>query len=81
MIGTMLPAIEFSGLINPVSALQGIGRMIGEAYPASHMLTITRDVFDKVLGLAGLAPDFAALLVAAPLILLLAVAVLPKQER
>lgn len=81
MIGTMLPAIQFSGLIHPVTALQGAGRVVGEAYPASHMLTIARGVFGKALGLAELAPDFLALLAAVPVILGLAIVALPKQER
>lgn len=42
MVGTMIPAVEFGGLINPVSSLEGGGRWIGEIYPASHMLTISR---------------------------------------
>ena len=81
MIGTMLPAIQFAGLIHPVTALQGAGRIVGEAYPASHMLTIARGVFGKALGFAELAPDFLALLAAVPVILGLAIAALPKQER
>ncbi|MFC4933047.1 ribosome-associated ATPase/putative transporter RbbA [Massilia sp. GCM10023247] len=81
MIGTMLPAIQFAGLINPVTALQGAGRVVGEAYPASHMLTIARGVFSKALGFAELAPDFLALLAAVPVILGLAILALPRQER
>jgi ribosome-dependent ATPase len=81
MIGTMLPAIQFAGLIHPVTALQGAGRVIGEAYPASHMLTIARGVFGKALGFAELAPDFLALLAALPVIVGLAIMALPKQER
>ena len=81
MIGTMLPAIQFAGLINPVTALQGAGRVVGEAYPASHMLTIARGVFSKALGFADLAPDLLALLAAMPAILGLAIAALPRQER
>lgn len=81
MIGTMLPAIQFAGLINPVTALQGAGRVVGEAYPASHMLTIARGVFSKALGLGDLGPDFLALLAAVPVILGLAIAALPRQER
>jgi len=30
MVGTMIPAVQFSGLINPVSSLEGGGRIIGE---------------------------------------------------
>jgi ribosome-dependent ATPase len=81
MIGTIVPAIQFAGLIDPVVSLEGVGRMIGEAYPASHMLTISRGVFGKALGLRELAPDFLALAVAVPVILGLAIAALPKQER
>ena len=81
MIGTMIPAIQYAGLINPVAALDGAARLIGEAYPASHMLTISRGVFGKALGLGELAPDLLALLAAVPVILGLAIAALPKQER
>ena len=81
MIGTMVPAIQYAGLINPVTALEGAGRIVGEAYPVSHMLTICRGVFGKALGFAELAPDFLALLAAMPVILGLAIAALPKQER
>nr|WP_308637643.1 ribosome-associated ATPase/putative transporter RbbA [Massilia sp. 9I] len=81
MIGTMIPAIQYAGLINPVAALEGAARAIGEAYPASHMLTISRGVFGKALGLRELAGDIAALLAALPVILCLAIAALPKQER
>ena len=81
MIGTMIPAIQYAGLINPVAALQGAARVVGEVYPASHMLTISRGVFGKALGFADLGPDFGALLLAAPLIAGLAILLLPKQER
>lgn len=81
MIGTMVPAIQYAGLIDPVTALEGAGRVVGEAYPASHMPTISRGVFGKALGFAGLAEDFLALLAAIPVILGLAVMALPKQER
>lgn len=80
MVGTMLPAYEFAGLINPVTSLQGLGRVIGEAYPASHMLVLSRGVFNKGLGFADLAPSLWPLAVAAPLIIGAAVALLRKQE-
>jgi ribosome-dependent ATPase len=46
-----MPAIQFAGLINPVSSLEGSGKFIGEIYPATHMITISRGVFSKALGL------------------------------
>ena len=49
MIGTLVPAVQFAGLLNPVSSLEGAGRLIGEVYPASHMIAISRGVFSKAL--------------------------------
>lgn len=41
-IGTILPAVQFSGLINPVSSLEGAGAVIGSIYPATWFVTICR---------------------------------------
>ncbi|MEZ5646811.1 MAG: ribosome-associated ATPase/putative transporter RbbA [Burkholderiaceae bacterium] len=81
MIGTMLPAIQFGGLINPVSSLEGAGRWIGEIYPASHIFTISRGVFNKALGFADLAGSIWPLALAPLVILGVAVALLRKQEK
>ncbi len=81
MIGTILPAIQFAGLLNPVSSLEGAGRAIGNVYPATHMLTISRGVFTKALGLGDLHASFVPMLLAVPLIVGLAVVLLKKQER
>ncbi len=81
MVGTLIPAVQFAGLINPVSALEGVGRWIGEAYPASHMFVISRGVFSKALGFGDLTGSFWPLAFAAPVILGLAVLLLKKQER
>lgn len=78
---TILPAVQFSGLIDPVSSLEGLGRLIGEAYPTTHFLTIARGTFSKALGFGDLSASFVPLLLAAPVILGLAVALLRKQER
>src|SRR5690606_28912118 len=80
MIGTLLPAVQYSGLLNPVSALEGPGRIIGEIYPSSHMFVISRGVFSKALGLAELYPYFWPLIIAVPVILGLAILMLKKQE-
>ncbi len=48
---TIMPAVQFSGMIDPVSSLEGMGRLIGEIYPTSHYLTITRGTFSKGLAL------------------------------
>lgn len=80
MIGTLLPAVQYSGLTNPVSAMEGAGRFIGEIYPSSHMFVISRGVFSKALGMSDLYPYFWPLLIAVPVILGLAILMLKKQE-
>ncbi|TAJ96114.1 MAG: ABC transporter ATP-binding protein/permease [Reyranella sp.] len=79
-IGTMIPAMEFSGMIDPVSSLQGIGAAIGQAYPMTHFLTITRGTFSKALGFGDLQASFVPLLIAAPLLVGLSAVLLRKQE-
>src|SRR5690554_3594083 len=81
MIGTMVPATQFSGLIDPVSSLQGAGQLIGEIYPATHMVIISRGVFSKALGLADLGSAYRAMLLSIPVIMGLAILLLQKQER
>ena len=78
---TVLPAVQFSGLIEPVSSLQGIGRFIGEIYPTSHFLVIARGAFSKALGFADLEASFIPLLIAVPVLIGLGVLLLRKQER
>jgi ribosome-dependent ATPase len=81
MVGTMLPAMQYGGLINPVSSLEGAARWIGEVYPASHMLTISRGVFNKALGLGDLAAELWPLAITPVAIVATAVCLLRKQER
>ncbi|WOF45022.1 ribosome-associated ATPase/putative transporter RbbA [Sphingopyxis indica] len=79
-IGTILPAVQFSGLINPVSSLEGAGAAIGHIFPATHFITICRGVFSKGLGLTDLLSPLAALAMAFPVILGACVVLLRKQE-
>ena len=80
IIGTLIPSVQFAGLINPVSSLEGMGAFIGRIYPATHFLTISRGVFSKALDLSSLLPSFWPLLMAAPVIVGMAIALLRKQE-
>ncbi|MCZ8221417.1 MAG: ribosome-associated ATPase/putative transporter RbbA [Acidovorax sp.] len=80
MVGTLIPAVQFAGLINPVSAMTGFARWVGEVYPASHMFTISRGVFNKALTLQDLQAEFWPMLVAVPVIVGAAILLLRKQE-
>lgn len=76
---TMIPATQYSGLVDPVSALQGAGAVIGRIYPTAHFVTITRGTFSKGLDFGDLSEPFMALAVTIPVLLALGVALLKKQ--
>ena len=80
-IGTMVPAVQFAGMITPVSALEGAGKIIGEIHPVSYFLLASRGIFSKGLGFGTL--DFAVYVIAIgiPITLWLSVVLLKKQER
>lgn len=80
MVGTMIPTVQYAGLINPVSSLEGAGAIIGQIYPATHFLIISRGVFSKGLNLVDLYASFIPLLLAVPVIMFLAIGLLKKQE-
>jgi ribosome-dependent ATPase len=80
MVGTMLPAVQFSGLLNSVSSLEGMARWIGEIYPATHMFLISRGVFNKGLSFADLSASFWPLVLAIPVILGITLLLMKKQE-
>jgi ribosome-dependent ATPase len=76
----ILPVVQFSGLIEPVSSLAGAGRIIGELHPASHFLTITRGTFSKGLTYADLWRSFVSLAMAFPVFIAFGALLLKKQE-
>ncbi|MEQ8281248.1 MAG: ribosome-associated ATPase/putative transporter RbbA [Parvibaculum sp.] len=78
---TILPAAQFSGLTDPVSSLDGLGALIGQVYPTTHHLTITRGTFSKALGFGDLQASFVPLLSAVPVLIFLSAFFLKKQER
>ncbi len=78
---TIIPASQFSGVIDPVSSLEGMGKLIGQIYPTTYFVTISRGTFSKALGFSDLASSFIPLLIAVPIIYALGVAFLNKQAR
>jgi len=78
---TMLPTVQFAGLTTPVSALEGAGYWIGQCFPATYFLIISRGVFTKALGFSDLLPQFAALAAFVPLLTLASLLLLRKQEK
>jgi ribosome-dependent ATPase len=54
---TLIPAVNFSGMLTPVSALSGGGRVLGLAFPASWFQQISVGAFTKGLGFPELWPS------------------------
>ena len=78
---TMLPTVQFSGLTTPVGSLTGMAYGIGQCFPATYFLIISRGVFTKALGFYDLLGPLLALTAFIPVLTLLSLALLPKQER
>ena len=77
---TMLPTIQFAGLTDPVTSLDGFGRAVGELWPATYFLLISRGIFTKDLGFASLQAPIGILLLFVPVLIGLCVLLLRKQE-
>jgi ribosome-dependent ATPase len=77
---TLLPTINFSGIKDPVSSLEGVGAIIGTIFPATYFINISRGVFSKAVDFSGLSMDFFALAVSVLVITLLSILSLKKQE-
>ena len=80
-IATLLPSIQFSGMMQPVSSLEGGAYVIGHSFPMMYFLNISVGSFTKALGYAELQGDVLALLVFFPILTLLSMALLKAQER
>ncbi|MFD2250037.1 ribosome-dependent ATPase [Pseudochelatococcus lubricantis] len=76
---TLIPAVQYSGMIDPISSLQGAGAFIGHIYPTTYFVTISRGTFSKALGFGDLAASFIPLLIAVPVLLGLGTMLLRKQ--
>jgi ribosome-dependent ATPase len=80
-IATLTPATQFSGLTTPASSLEGAGRVIGSIFPTTYFLIVSRGTFNKALGFGDLSGQFLALAAFIPVVILLSLALLPKQAR
>jgi ribosome-dependent ATPase len=72
--------VQYSGLLDPLSSLEGVGRLIGTVFPMTYMFIISRGVFSKALGFADLHANFAPILVAILVVWLGSSVLLKKQE-
>jgi len=78
---TVLPATQFAGMMTPVSSLAAEAQIIGRAFPMTYFVPISVGTFTKGLGYFDLAGNLLALAVFVPIMTLLSVSLLRKQER
>jgi len=78
---TVLPATQFAGMMTPVSSLAAGAQVMGRAFPMTYFVPISVGAFTKGLGISDLWTDLVALAVFVPVLALLSVLMLRKQER
>ena len=76
----LIPSINFSGLLYPVSTLTGAALWVGQGFPASWFQLISLGSFTKGLSFGSFGPMYAALLAFGLGYLALARLVVRKQE-
>jgi ribosome-dependent ATPase len=80
-IVTTMPAIQFSGMVQPVSSLTGAAAVMGYSFPMTYFLRVAIGVFTKGLNVADLGGSLLALAAFIPVLTVLSLIFLRKQER
>ncbi len=81
LIGTMIPSVNFSGLLKPVASLEGGAYWIGTVYPTTYIMNITVGTFTKGLFFADLWHNFVILGVFFVVFTSLSAILLKKQDQ
>ncbi|QGM48074.1 ribosome-associated ATPase/putative transporter RbbA [Methylocystis heyeri] len=78
---TLLPTIQFSGFLQPVSTLLGNAKLIGSIWPTTYYMHASTGVFSKGLQFDLLAKDFLVLACMIPVLWVVSMLGLAKQEK
>lgn len=78
---TIIPTIQFSGLLQPVSTLEGSAAFVGKIWPASYYMHSSLGAYTKGLGPRLMAVDILYMICCIPLLLAVSFAGLRKQEK
>jgi len=81
IIVTVIPAFIYSGLLIPVSSLEGGARIMAHIYPTMHFMKIIHGVYLKNLDLISLLPQVLLLALYFLILFSLAILVFKKRER
>ena len=79
-LATMVPATQFSGMLQPVPTLEGAGWLIGTLFPTTYFMRTSVGAFTKGLSFAELMPFLGITFAFWPVFLLAALLLLRKQE-
>ncbi len=80
-IASVVPTIQFSGLLQPVSTLEGGAQVIGSLWPSSYFLHLNVGVFTKGLSWDALSTDILALACFGPVLTAIAAMSLRAQDK
>lgn len=81
MISSIVPCVNYAGLINPINSLEGAGYVVGHIYPASYYLLICRGAFTKGLGFDELNAFYWPMALAIVVLMCLSWLLLKKQDK
>jgi ribosome-dependent ATPase len=78
---TILPTTQFSGLLQPVSTLEGQARFIGSIWPTTYYMHSSVGAYTKGLGIGLMLKDVIFLACCIPVFWAVSMAGLRKQEK
>jgi ribosome-dependent ATPase len=78
---TLIPTVQFSGLLQPVSTLEGNARFIGSIWPTTFYMHSSLGAFTKGLGPGLMMPDIIFLACWIPILWAISFVGLRKQEK
>jgi ribosome-dependent ATPase len=78
---TIVPTLQFSGLLQPVSTLEGNARLIGNIWPATYYMHSSLGAFTKGLSPGLMLGDIVFLAICIPIFLAVSFLGLRKQEK
>ncbi|MCL7466549.1 ribosome-associated ATPase/putative transporter RbbA [Phaeovulum sp. NW3] len=78
---SVMPTLQFSGMLTPVSSLDGPARVLGSLWPTTWYMKASVGSYTKGLGLSDLSAALMRLALFGPVFTGIAIALLKKQEK
>jgi ribosome-dependent ATPase len=78
---TIQPTVQFAGLLQPVSTLEGSAKFIGTIWPTSYYMHSSLGAYTKGIAAKLMVPDLVVLAISFPVLLAISTLALKKQEK